>query len=110
MHSTAHASGMAWASFPPQAADAARHKAGRMRLPPAKSEYRIARWIVAGFASAEGKKRSKARLTASVRVARNVCSEKDMRLGCREWQNRVQAEFSTFILLCDLDPLFYPAR
>jgi len=41
-------------SLPPQAAVAARHKAGRIRLPPAKSEYLIARWMVAGFVVADG--------------------------------------------------------
>ena len=46
MHSTAQARGRAAASFPPQASAAARHKAGRIRFPPAKIEYRIASWMV----------------------------------------------------------------
>src|SRR2546423_7776988 len=72
MHSTAHASGMAWSSLPLQAAAAARQRAGRMRLPPAKTEYRIARWIVGGFVSSAGNNSSKARLTAAVRLERKA--------------------------------------
>ena len=37
-HSTAQAKGRASFSWPPQAWAAARHKAGRMRFPPANSE------------------------------------------------------------------------
>src|SRR2546423_528276 len=71
MHSTAQAKGMASASLPPHAAAAARHKAGRIRLPPAKSEYRMALWMVAGLVVPGGRNLSKARLTISVRTARN---------------------------------------
>jgi len=49
MHSTAQARAWPRLRYPAQAAVAARHKAGRIRLPPAKSEYLIARWMVAGF-------------------------------------------------------------
>src|SRR5262249_33934472 len=73
MHSTAQASGMAFTRFPPQASAAARHKAGRIRLPPAKSEYRIARWIVPGLAVTGGRKRSSALLTARVDEFRKPC-------------------------------------
>src|SRR4051794_1255987 len=70
MHSTAQASGSASCSLPPQASAAARQTAGRIRLPPAKSEYRIALWMVAGRVFSLGKYESSARLTASVRLSR----------------------------------------
>src|ERR1035438_19121 len=64
----------------------------------------MARWMVAGLAVAAGRNRSKAQLTAVVRVARKSCREKglgkgearrlmvtDMRGCCRESRTRVQA-------------------
>ncbi len=68
MHSTAQARGMAAACDPPQASAAASTSAGRMRLPPAKSEYRMALWIVAGLAVALGRNRSRALSTSRVCV------------------------------------------
>jgi hypothetical protein len=70
MHSTAHASGIADSSVPPHASAAARQSAGRIRLPPANNEYRIALWIVAGRVDSFGKYRSSARFTASVRISK----------------------------------------
>jgi hypothetical protein len=37
--SIAHAVGMAWLILPPTASQAARHRHGRTRFPPANSEY-----------------------------------------------------------------------
>ena len=105
MHSTAQASGMAPAALPPQAAAAARHSAGRIRLPPAKSEYRIALWIVAGLADPAGRNRSSASLTADVPADRKVWTSKsgfarrlellvdtDMRSCFRKWRFPAQAD------------------
>src|SRR6266850_8011388 len=81
---------MASASFPPQADAAARHKAGRIRLPPAKSEYRMASWMVAGLVVAGGRNRSKARFTVSLRVARNWSRSKV--LARNRWEPLVVAD------------------
>src|SRR5215218_9457956 len=70
MHSTAQAWGRAASVFPPHASAAATVRAGRIRLPPANNEYRIARWIVVGFIDSFGRNLSSARFTAAVRVSR----------------------------------------
>ena len=66
MHSTAHAYGKAFSIEPPHASAAAMHNAGRNRFPPAKSEYRIALCIVAGFTRSVGSDLSNARFTAAL--------------------------------------------
>src|ERR1700722_20227240 len=103
MHSTAQASGIAAASFPPHASAAARHNAGRTRLPPANSEYRIALWIVAGLVLSFGRNLSSAAFTALVLRSRYAARSKrpravpaffltsDMRGFCRETFARKQA-------------------
>src|SRR5580700_278121 len=63
MHSTAQASGMADASLPPTVSHAARQRTGRMRLPPAKMEYRMALWIVGGAVVSGGNSLSSAAST-----------------------------------------------
>src|SRR5262245_32263728 len=65
-----HAGSSAGSHSPPAASAAARHRIGRRRLPPAKSECRTARWIVAGQASTGGTSRSSASSTAARRAAR----------------------------------------
>src|SRR5215467_966805 len=50
---------------------ASRQRIGRMRLPPAKTEYRMASWIEGGGATEEGSRRSRAASTN-----RRFCSKK----------------------------------
>src|ERR1700739_71056 len=60
MHSTAHASGKAPDTSPPQLSADAKHRIGRRRLPPANTLYRIALWIVGGLTVGFGKYRRRA--------------------------------------------------
>ena len=61
--STAHAKGMASSHLPPQASAAASTSAGRMRLPPANIEYRMALCSVAGRVDGRGRRRPSAAST-----------------------------------------------
>ena len=71
MHSTAQAAGSASFAEPPQSSAEARARIGRRRFPPAKTLYRIALWMVAGFAEAFGRNPSSARSTALIRERMN---------------------------------------
>jgi hypothetical protein len=51
--SMAHALGMATSRLPPNISQAARHNAGRMRLPPASREYRMDLVTVSGYATGQ---------------------------------------------------------
>ena len=72
--STAHALASASDSFPASASQAARHKMGRIRFPPARVVYRIASWISEGGVSEGGRNFCNALLTFPFRLFKYALS------------------------------------